>query len=140
GWAPPPGYPSPGQADDARQLREDLHEMPFTRQSGSIQLHWHLTPVGESLLEFEDLWSRHGRAAIGGRDVLTLGAYDALGHAAHRSALDHWGSLRGLLDVWRLLGNDDTWRDMDGPPREDQLMSVGMAVRTFGMPRTDRAL
>ena len=139
GWRPSPGFPEPAQTAAWRDLVEDFHELPLTRAGGTVHLHWHLAAVDESLPEFEDLWPRRTTVDVAGHDVATLSSYDALALAAHRSAKEEWGSLQGLLDVWRLLSLDDTWAEQEGTLPEQHLVSVGLAVRTFGLPPTHQA-
>lgn len=139
GWEPAPGFPAPAQAEPWRTFVEELHELALTRSTGTIHLHWHLAPLGEPLPELEELWPRHTTVDVAGHDVPTLSPYDALAQAAYRGARDRWGSLRGLLDVWRLLGREDVWDECDGALSQEQLITVGLAVLTFGLPRANRA-
>lgn len=134
GWAPSPGFPGPNEAAAWEGLLQDRHVLPLTRAGGSIGLRWHLGPVGESLPEFEDLWARRTGVEIARRDVATLSPYDALAQAASQSAKHRWRSLRDQLDVWLLGTRADTWQDDRPPPSREQLVSLGLAVRTFGMP------
>lgn len=139
GWVPSPGFPAPAQAEPWRHLVEELHELPLTRSDGTIHLHWHLAPVGEALPELEELWPRRTSVDVAGHDIATLSSYDALAQAAYRGARDRWGSLRGLLDVWRLLTREGAWEERDGELTQEQQITVGLAVLTFGLPRANRA-
>lgn len=138
GWVPSPGFPEPAQTEAWRHLVEELHELTLTRSTGTIHLHWHLAPIGESVPELEELWPRRATVDIAGHDIPTLSPYDALAQAAYRGARDRWGSLRGLLDVWRLLSREDVWDQRDGELSQEQLITVGLAVLTFGLPRAHR--
>ena len=139
GWIPSPGFPEPARTEAWRHLVEELHELPFTRSAGTVHLHWRLAPADEALPELEELWPRRTTVDIAGHDLATLSPADALAQAAYRGARDRWGSLRGLLDVSRLLTLEGAWQDRDGDLSQEQLITVGLAVLTFGLPRTHRA-
>jgi hypothetical protein len=42
--------------------------------------------------------------------------------------------LRNLVDVHLLASDPDVWRSADRPLRGDQLLTVGLAARMFGVP------
>ncbi|WP_439937238.1 nucleotidyltransferase family protein [Nocardia sp. N13] len=139
GWTRSPGFPAPQQETAWRHLVHELHELPLTRASGTIHLHWRLAPASESLPDLDELWPRRATVDVAGHAVATLSPYDALARAAHGSTKDGWGSLRGLLDVWRLLTREDAWSQRDGALSQEQLLSVGLAVLTFGLLPAHRA-
>jgi hypothetical protein len=67
--------------------------------------------------------------------VATLSRYDALTHSAGHAAKDGWRWLRSLLDVHLLASDRETWLRADRPLRPDQLRSVGLSAREFGVPK-----
>lgn len=135
GWVPATGYPSPGGSWAWRRLVRDYYELSLERDGGSaIDLHWHLGPVRNAFPSFDVLWSRRASVSIGGGEIPTLSAYDALAHSATHSAKDHWRWLRGLLDVRLLMSDSSVWESADRPLRHDQLLTLGLAARLFGVP------
>lgn len=137
GWQYPSRYPLPGPGWGWRQFVRTSYEMPLVRGSTILDLHWHAVPARNTFPIFDDLWRRRADVAVLGRPVPTLSPYDALAHSASHSAKDHWRWLRGLADVHRLMSAPETWSRADRPLRHDQLLSVGIAARLFGVP--DRA-
>lgn len=135
GWVPAVGFPRSGESWAWRRLVRDYYELSLEGRVSTIDLHWHLGPVRNAFPSFDVLWSRRVTVSISGRDVPTFSPYDALAHSATHTAKDHWRWLRGLLDVRLLTADPSVWDSADRPLRQDQLLSVGLAARTFGMPR-----
>lgn len=134
GWSNDDHYPRPGATWAWRHLRRTGYEVSLSCQTSSVDLHWHLTPSASTFPPFEVLWRRRNQVRIGDRDVPTLAPYDALAHSAGHAAKDRWRWLRSLVDVHQLAGNSKTWVDADRPLRRDQLQTVGLAARMFGVP------
>jgi hypothetical protein len=133
GWTPAPGFPRPDQASAWQQLLTEFHDLPLTRAAGTIKLSWQLAAGGPASPAFDELWARRAVVDVAGHKVATLASYDALARATWRSAKQEWTSLRSLLDVWRLLTHEPSWRDRESPLTHEQLVSLGLAVKTFGM-------
>jgi hypothetical protein len=134
GWRPQSGYPAPGPSWAWRHFMRTDNELPLTGSHSTVDLHFFLVPARSTFPSFERLWQRRHLVEITGQPVATLGHYDALTHSAGHAAKDHWRWLRGLLDIHRLVGNPRTWAQVDRPLRTDQLLSVGIAGRLFGVP------
>lgn len=134
GWIPSHGFARPGSSWAWRHLVRNYHELPMVRGQSSVDLHWHLGSVRTAFPSFDDLWIRRVVVEVAGRDVPTLSPYDALAHSSTHAAKDGWTSLRSLLDVHRLMSDPCTWGDADRELRNDQLLSVGLAARFFGIP------
>lgn len=134
GWEHDPAYPVPGPSWAWRHLLRTGHELSLTSSRSTVDLHWHLAPSHSTYPAFDALWGRRSVVAVGGRDVPTLSPYDALAHSAGHAAKDGWRWLRSLVDVHRLASEPATWLAADRPLRRDQLVSVGLAARMFGVP------
>ena len=134
GWSITGTYPRPDQGWAWRHfLRVDL-EMTLTRGSTALDLHWHAQPARSTFPGFDELWQRRATVEVDGEQVATFSAYDALAHSAGHSARDHWRWLRGVADVHRLMSDQATWRDANRRLGPDQLLTVGLAGRWFGVP------
>ncbi|QIK75228.1 nucleotidyltransferase domain-containing protein [Nocardioides piscis] len=134
GWKATGGFPRPSDSWAWSYFVRTYYELSLARRGHMIDLHWHVGPVRAAFPSFDELWERHQRVRIHDKDIPTLSPYDALAHSASHSAKDHWRWLRGLLDVWLLMQDDATWRAADRPLRHDQLLSLGLAARLFGVP------
>lgn len=134
GWVPAPGYPVPGATWAWRHLRRTGNELTLRSAGSEIDLHWHLMPTSETFPRFDVLWSRRDVVVLAGNAVPTLSLYDALTHSAGHAAKDEWRWMRSLLDVHLLAANGDAWIRADRPLRADQFLTVGLALRQFGLP------
>lgn len=134
GWEAAAGYPVPGPSWAWRHHVRTGYELSLTGPTSMIDLHWSLSPARSAFPDFDTLWARSVRVEVLGRQVPTLSPYDALAHSASHSAKDGWGWLRGLVDVHRLVADPTTWLGADRPLRHDQLLTVGIAARMFGVP------
>lgn len=135
GWDPTGTYPAPGTAWSWRQLMSTGHELSLQGVSSDIDLHWHLGRVRKSLPDFDQVWRRRTTVFIQGRSVATLSQYDALRHSAEHAANDEWRWMRGLLDVHLLMASPTTWAHANAPLTRNQLLSVGLASRSMGIPK-----
>jgi hypothetical protein len=108
--------------------------MTLSSPTSSIDLHWHLNPARSAFPGFDDLWARSVHVSVMGHAIPTLAPYDAMAHSASHSAKDGWRFIRGLLDIQLLASAQETWSTADRPLRHDQLLSIGLAARTFGVP------
>jgi len=133
-WSHEPNAPQPGPAWAWRHLRRTGYELTLHGPASSIDLHWHLGPAHGTFPPFETLWERHSVVRVGNRDIPALAPYDALAHSAGHAAKDEWRWLRSLVDVHLLASDPDVWRGADRPLRGDQLLTVGIAARMFGIP------
>lgn len=133
GWRPDPAYPEPGPSWAWRHQVRTGYELTLTSTVSAIDLHWHLLPTRGTSPAFDQLWVRRQVLDIGGHRVPTLSRYDALAHSAAHSAKDQWRWLRSLLDVHVLASDTQTWTP-DRPLRDDELITLGLAVRAFGLP------
>lgn len=133
-WSPDPVFPQPGPSWAWRHMRRTGYEVTLFGQASAIDLHWHLSPSPGTFPSFETLWERRSLVRVRDRDVPTLAPYDALAHSAGHAAKDEWAWMRSLVDVHLLLTDPEVWRGADRPLRGDQLITVGLAVRMFGMP------
>jgi hypothetical protein len=77
-------------------------ELPYSRGNSHVDLHWRVSKETRLFPRAEELIARGQTVSIGGRDVLTLSPPDALTAAAYHFYHDGCGSLRGLIDVFRL--------------------------------------
>ncbi len=136
GWAPAVDSPAPGYSWAWRHYVRTGHELSLASSTSLVDLHWHLSPARSAFPDFDTLWARAVDVDVLGQAVRTLAPYDALAHSASHSAKDGWGWLRGLVDVHKLMSMPDTWRAADRPLRHDQLLTVGLAARMFGVPDT----
>lgn len=134
GWAPAPGYPTPGPSWAWHHVVRTHHELTLVSRSSMVDLHWHLGPARSAIPGFDRLWDRSVTVDVLGHDVATLSPYDALAHSASHAARDGWHWLRGLVDVQRLVMDPRTWDGADRPLHRDQLLSIGLAARMFGIP------
>jgi hypothetical protein len=134
GWNTDYTYPTPGPSWGWRHFVRTEYEMALARGQTSVDLHWHPVPARAAFPDFDALWERRAEVSIAGRLVPTFGAYDALAHSASHSAKDHWRWLRGLADVHRLMADPATWLAADRPLAGDQLLTLGIAARLFGVP------
>lgn len=134
GWKPVAGYPIPDGSWGWRHFARTGNELTLSGAGSDIDLHWHLAPTRGTFPNFETLWRRHAVVSVAGHAIATLSAYDALAHSAGHAAKDEWRWLRSLLDVHVLMADGRTWSGADRPLRSDQLLSVGLAAREFGMP------
>lgn len=133
-WSHEPIAPQPGPAWAWRHLRSTGYELTLHGPASTIDLHWHLGPAHGTFPPFETLWERRSLVPVGGCDVPTLAPYDALAHSAGHAAKDEWRWLRNLVDVHLLASDTNAWYAADRPLRGDQLLTVGLAVRMFGVP------
>lgn len=134
GWSTEYTYPIPGPSWGWRHFIRTEYEMALARGRTSVDLHWHPVPARAAFPDFDALWERRAEVSIAGRPVPTFGPYDALAHSASHSAKDHWRWLRGLADVHRLAADRATWLTADRPLAGDQLLTLGIAARLFGVP------
>lgn len=134
GWRAQAGYPRPGASWAWRHFMRTDNELAFSGRDSTVDLHFYLVPARSTFPSFDVLWQRRHLVEVAGRPVATLGRYDALAHSSGHAAKDHWRWLRGLLDIHRLIADPDTWRGADRPLRPDQVLSVGLAARIFGVP------
>ncbi|WP_457191267.1 nucleotidyltransferase family protein [Nocardioides sp. P5_E3] len=134
GWRTDYVYPAPGPSWGWRQFIRTEYEMALARGRTSVDLHWHPVPSRAAFPDFDGLWARRAYVSIAGRGAHTFSPYDALAHSASHSAKDHWRWLRGLADVHRLVADRATWSAADRPLAGDQLLTVGIAARLFGVP------
>ena len=133
-WTTGYTYPVPGASWGWRQFVRTEYEMAFSRGGTGVDLHWHALPDRGSFPDFEHLWRRRAEVSIDGRAVPTFNPFDALAHSASHSAKDHWRYLRGIADVHRLMSEPGTWHSADRPLGGDQLLTVGLAGKLFGVP------
>lgn len=134
GWSPADGYPMPGPSWAWRHFVRTSNELTLVSETSMIDLHWHLGPARSAFPSFDELWARSARVRVAKHDIPTLAPYDALAHSASHAAKDGWHWIRGLLDVQLLAADARTWADADRPLRQDQLLSLGLAARMFGVP------
>ncbi len=134
GWVHDESYPAPGDSWGWRHLVRTGHEVSLHGSRSSVDLHWHLAPARSSFPSFERLWERSVELGVAGRPVPTLAPFDALAHSAGHAAKDQWRWLRSMLDVHRLASEPRTWEGADRPLRSDQLLTLGLAARMFGVP------
>ena len=134
GWSISGSYPRPDQGWAWRHFLSVDMEMTLTRGYTALDLHWHAQLARSTFPAFDELWERRAFVEVGKREVATLSLYDALTHSAGHSARDHWRWLRGVADVHRLMARAETWIEADRPLRRDQLLTVGLAGRWFGVP------
>lgn len=134
GWKAAAGYPVPGSTWAWRHLVRTGHELTLVGSHSEIDLHWHLAPTRTTFPDFEVLWGRRATVSVAGHPTPTLSPYDALTHSAGHAAKDEWRWLRSLLDVHALMADGDTWGSVDRPFRADQLVTIGLAAREFGVP------
>ncbi|KRF35045.1 hypothetical protein ASG94_13005 [Nocardioides sp. Soil805] len=135
GWSPAGGYPSPGSSWAWRHFVRTNNELALVSPTSMVDLHWHLGPARSAFPDFDTLWARRAWVDVLGREVPTLSPYDALAHSASHAAKDGWHWMRGIVDVHRLIADPRTWDGVDRPLHQDQLLTVGLAVRMLGMPR-----
>lgn len=133
GWAPAPAYPRPGPSWAWRHFVRTSNELLLSSSETDIDLHWHLVPARGTFPAFDVLWGRRTETPVDGQLTPTLSAYDALAHSAGHAAKDRWKWMRSLLDVHVLASRSDTWLRADRPLRGDELVSLGLAVRAFGL-------
>jgi hypothetical protein len=134
GWAPSPSYPRPGQSWAWRHFVRTGNEVLLSSSQTDIDLHWHLVPTRGTFPAFDTLWETRQEVSVDGHPTPTLSAYDALAHSSGHAAKDRWRWMRSLLDVHVLASQSATWLGADRPLRGDELVSVGLAARTFGIP------
>lgn len=134
GWKAAAGYPVPGPSWAWRHYVRTGHELSLASSTSLVDLHWHLSPARSAFPDFDTLWARSVRVDVLGRQVPTLSPYDALTHSASHAAKDGWGWMRGLVDVHRLMSVPDIWCASDRPLGHDQLLTIGLAARMFGVP------
>lgn len=132
-WEADPQFPRPGPSWAWRHLKRTGYEVPLTGNASSIDLHWHLVPSAHTFPPFDVLWERRDTVNVGGQDTSTLSPYDALAHSASHAAKDQWRWMRSLVDVHALASDPSTWREVDRPLRGDQLLTLGVAMRMFGV-------
>ncbi len=132
GWKLPPTVPAPGPSWAWRQFHRCAYEAPLHRGGHMIDLHWHLVADQHSFGDFADLWARRDTVRIGGREIATLGRYDALRHSAAHATTDERRYLRGLYDISLLLRDARTWAGADRPFTHGELISVGVATTLLG--------
>ncbi|WP_307204900.1 nucleotidyltransferase family protein [Nocardioides zeae] len=99
GWRADSAYASPGLTWAWSHTLRNYYEMPLHSSTSTIDLHWHLGPTRHLLPSFDEAWAQRAAVRVGGADVATLGAPDALRHSASHAAKDDWSVLRSLVDV-----------------------------------------
>lgn len=132
GWAPAPGWPTPGPSWAWRHFVRTGYELLLSGPQSDIDLHWHLVPTRGTFPDFDALWERHQEVSVDGHPTPTLSPYDALAHSAAHAAKDRWRWIRSLLDVHLLASRRDTWLGADRPLRGDELATLGLSVIAFG--------
>lgn len=140
GWQPIGGFPTPDDGWAWRHLLRTGNETTLISPSSMIDLHWHLTPARSASPDFDELWQRSVVVEVLGFDVPTLAPYDALAHSASHATKDWWSSLRGIVDVYQLMADPDTWVEVGRPLRRDQQLTLGIAARMFGTPASAPAV
>jgi hypothetical protein len=133
GWTPASGYPTPGPSWAWRHFVRTNNEVLLSSPETDVDLHWHLVPTRGTFPDFDTLWERRQEVLVDGSPTPTLSAYDALAHSAGHAAKDRWRWMRSLLDVHVLASQPETWVHADRPLRGDELVSLGLAVRAFGL-------
>jgi hypothetical protein len=82
------------------------NELPLIRSGSSgiqrLDLHWALSNVRRPLPGFEEAWERRETLQLHGCQIATLCRAHAFEHACVHAAVDHWNSLRHLIDIDRL--------------------------------------
>jgi hypothetical protein len=101
GWTADSGI-TPGNRSSWKFFSWLSRELPYSRDHAHVDLHWRVSKEMHLFSPAEDLIARGETVSIGGRDVLTLSPSDALTAAAYHFFHDGSGSLRGLIDVFRL--------------------------------------
>ncbi|WP_439937235.1 nucleotidyltransferase family protein [Nocardia sp. N13] len=132
-WTHDPHYPHPGPTWAWRHMKRTGYEITLYGRS-TIDLHWRLTPSAGTFPPFDILWERRAAIRVADREVHTLSPYDALAHSASHAAKDEWRWMRSLVDVHVLASDQAVWRRTTHPLRGDQLISLGLAARMFGVP------
>jgi hypothetical protein len=99
---------TPGQRSAWRFFAWLFRELPYSRGTSHVDLHWRMSQETGLFASAQLLISRGQRCSIGGREVLTLSGSDALTAAAYHFFHDGCHSLRSLIDVYRLSKIVDT--------------------------------
>lgn len=103
--------------------------LTYLGAGADVDLHWRLDTFPGALPAAEELMERQVRVPVGGVDIPTLAAADALNHLAmHREG---WTWLRTLVDLRRLARDPRVFDQYLGSPA---LTSLAATRATVGLP------
>ena len=136
GWSTHPDehHAAPSDSWAWRHTLSTTYELPYVSASSAIDLHWRLDASHHALPSFEQAWARRTVIELGGVDIATLCLRDAFQHSATHAAKDSWHYLRSLVDVHRLSGHADLWREDTGWLRRIDLVSLRVVDERLGLP------
>jgi hypothetical protein len=113
-------------------------EMPYRWKGVDIDVHWRFDRLPQIAdVAFDDLWSARALVVLGGREVPTLGAQDALLVTVAHGTKEHWRTWRWIVDLVRQARQVTDWAALIERGRvtgcEDAL-AVGLAMHDYLAP------
>jgi hypothetical protein len=103
GFRPATAMPDPAERTNWSVVSFVERERTYLGTPVDIDLHWRISPQRHLFPSFEELYSRHVVVPVGGRTIPTLSMGDALVAACAHVYIDEFRSLRGLIDIVRLV-------------------------------------
>jgi hypothetical protein len=103
GFRPAAAMPSPTQDFSWSLVRFVERERTYLGSPVDVDLHWRISPQRHLFPSFEELYARRVLVDVGGKAVPTLSTVDAMIAACVHVYIDEFRSLRGLIDIVRLV-------------------------------------
>ena len=107
GFRPASAMPDPTERTDWSVVTFVERERTYLGTPVDVDLHWRISPQRHLFPSFEELYARHVAVPVGGKTIPTLSTGDALVAACTHVYIDEFRSLRGLIDIVRLVHSLD---------------------------------
>jgi hypothetical protein len=113
-------------------------ELPYRWRDVDIDVHWRLDRLPQiAAMPFDELWQARDAVTIGGRELPTLGADDALLVTCAHGTKEHWRHWRWIVDLVRQARGTVEWEPLLERSRRtgcEESLAVGLAMHAYLAP------